>query len=154
MKSAEAQAEGGRTAFVLDRHGDKLRELLLRTNGVERTAAYLRKKMQQGYDYFVIDEITTHPTSATARRSTAACAAAAPHAARTDHPVHQHRPRAAAERLRGLRARRLLLRAFKKRARVIALEIYLHTAQVDGGAAPATFRRAADRLALVGEGLK
>src|SRR5262249_29610370 len=40
MKSAAAHAAGGRSAFVLDRNGDKLRQLLMRTNGVERTAAY------------------------------------------------------------------------------------------------------------------
>ena len=32
-----------------------------RTNGVERTAAYLRHKLAIGYDYIVIDEITTAP---------------------------------------------------------------------------------------------
>lgn len=49
--------------------------------------------------------------------------------------------------------RRLLLRAFKRRARVLALEVYLHTGEVRAGHAAATFRRAADRLALAVHGL-
>jgi hypothetical protein len=53
-----------------------------------------------------------------------------------------------------MRARRLLLRAFKRRARALALEIYLHTGEVRAGAAPLHFRRAADRLALAVRGLQ
>jgi len=58
MKKPENHARGGRTAFVIDRNGDKLRELLARSNGVERTAQYFRNKLAAGYDYIVIDEIT------------------------------------------------------------------------------------------------
>jgi hypothetical protein len=47
-----------------------------------------------------------------------------------------------------LRARRQLLRAFARRARVLALEVYLHTGQVMAGAAPSVFRTAALRLGL------
>jgi hypothetical protein len=53
-----------------------------------------------------------------------------------------------------MHARRLLLRAFNRRARAIALEVYLKTPSVMAGAAPYQFRRAADRLALAVKGLK
>jgi hypothetical protein len=155
MKSAAAKAAGGRTAFVLDRHGDKLRELLLRSNGVERTAAYLRKKMQQGYDYIVIDEITTASDfrdGATLNRRLRKLLLRMP--ARTIIPYISIDLVQQANGFAALRGRRLLMRAFKKRARALALEVYLHTPQVKAGAAPATFRRAADRLALAVKGLK
>ena len=155
MKSPEAHAAGGRTAFVIDRNGEKLRKLLLRPNGTERTAAYIRKKLKSGYDYVVIDEITAHPEFA-------------------DGAGANRRLRALLQRIpknkiipyisidltqytngfSSMRARRLLLRAFNRRARAIALEVYLHTPQVSAGAAPFHFRRAADRLALAVKGLK
>src|SRR5262249_23018688 len=53
-----------------------------------------------------------------------------------------------------LRDRRDLVRAFKLRGRALALEIYLHTPQVMAGAAPATFRRAADRLLAAVHGMQ
>jgi hypothetical protein len=154
MKSAAAHAAGGRSAFVLDRHGDKLRALLNRANGVERTAAYLRHKLAIGYDYIVLDEVTT----------------AADYA---DGQAYNHRLRSLLLKLPPrtfipylsidlvqeangmiyMRDRRLLIRAFKKRARALALEIYLHTPQVMAGAAPATFRRAADRLVAAVHGM-
>ncbi|HTL38986.1 MAG TPA: hypothetical protein VL326_37900 [Kofleriaceae bacterium] len=154
MKSADAQAAGGRTAFVLDRHGDKLRELLLRDNGVERTAAYLRHKISEGYDYIVIDEITAasdYRDGTTLNRRLRKLLLRMP--ARTIIPyisidLTQH-----AYGYDYMRGRRLLLRAFKRRARVLALEVYLHTGEVRAGYAPATMRRAADRLALAVHGL-
>jgi hypothetical protein len=154
MKSADAQAAGGRTAFVLDRHGDKLRELLLRDNGVERTAAYLRKKMQAGYDYIVIDEITAASDfrdGATLNRRLRKLLLRMP--ARTIIPYISIDLTQYPNGFSDMRARRLLLRAFKRRARVIALEVYLHTGQVRAGLAPSHFRRAADRLALAVSGL-
>jgi len=54
---------------VLDRNGDKLRALLNRNNGIERTAAYLRHKLAIGYDYIVIDEITSAPDWADGKRA-------------------------------------------------------------------------------------
>jgi hypothetical protein len=155
MKSDEAHAAGGRTGFVLDRHGDKLRELLLRDNGVERTAAYLRKKMQAGYDYFVIDEITAAPDfrdGTTLNRRLRKLLLRMP--ARTIIPYISIDLTQQAYGYDYMRGRRLLLRAFKRRARVLALEVYLHTGQVRAGASASTFRRAADRLALAVKGLE
>ncbi|HUS27206.1 MAG TPA: hypothetical protein VMZ53_01820 [Kofleriaceae bacterium] len=154
MKSIEAHAAGGRTAFVLDRHGDKLRELLLRDNGVERTVAYLKKKMQLGYDYIVIDEITASADfrdGTTLNRRLRKLLLRMP--ARTIIPYISIDLTQQTYGFAAMQGRKLLLRAFKLRARSIALEVYLHTAQVRAGAAPATFRRAADRLALAVRGL-
>ncbi|HEX5060126.1 MAG TPA: hypothetical protein VFV99_12235 [Kofleriaceae bacterium] len=155
MRSAEAQAAGGRTGFVLDRHGDKLRELLLRDNGVERTAAYLRHKMQLGYDYFVIDEITAAADfrdGATLNRRLRKLLLRMP--ARTIIPYISIDLTQYSTGFSSMQGRRLLLRAFKRRARSVALEVYLHTAQVRAGYAPSAFRRAADRLALSVRGLQ
>jgi len=149
MTDPAAHAKGGRSAFVLDRNGDKLAELLARTNGVERTAAYLRKKLQEGYDYLAIDEITTNPRwrdGTSLNRRLRAVLLRVP--ARTVIPYLSIDLMQYPNGYSDLRARRLLLRAFAKRARVIAMEIYLHTGSVIAGAAPATFRRAADRLSL------
>ena len=154
MRNAADRAAGGRTAFVLDRNGDKLRELLLRPNGLERTIAYLKHKLAIGYDYIVIDEITSAADWAdgtTLNRRLRALMLRMP--IRTIVPyisidLTQYPPG-----LGELRARRLLLRAFKLRARAIALEVYLHTGQVEAGAAPGVFRTAADRLALAVAGL-
>ncbi|MBA3395275.1 MAG: hypothetical protein H0T89_21685 [Deltaproteobacteria bacterium] len=155
MRTAAAHAAGGRTAFVVDRHGWKLRDLLLRTNGVERTAAYLRKKLQSGYDYIVIDEITAAPEwrdGATANRRLRKVLLRLP--PRTVIPYISIDLTQYPGGFEDMRARRYLLRAFKRHARTIALEIYLHTAQVQAGAAPPTYRRAADRLAIAVRGMK
>ncbi len=155
MRTVAAHAAGGRTAFVVDRHGWKLRDLLLRTNGVERTAAYLRKKLQAGYDYIVIDEITAAPEwrdGATANRRLRKVLLRLP--PRTVIPYISIDLTQYPGGFEDMRARRFLLRAFKRRARTIALEIYLHTAQVQAGAAPSAYRRAADRLALAVRGMK
>jgi len=149
MTDPAAHAKGGRSAFVLDRNGDKLRELLVRSNGVERTAAYLRKKLQSGYDYIAIDEITAAPDwrdGTSLNRRLRALLVRMP--ARTFIPYISIDLTQYPGGYSDLRARRLLLRAFARRARVLALEIYLHTGQVMAGAAPGVFRRAADRLAV------
>ena len=154
MKSAAAHAAGGRTAFVLDRNGDKLRELLMRSNGVERTAAYLRHKLATGYDYIVIDEITTAGDWADGQT--------------LNHRLRQLLVRMPARSIIPyisldlteypsgmiyMTDRKLLLRAFKRRARMLALEDYLHTGEVMAGDAPSAFRRASERLQLAVHGL-
>jgi hypothetical protein len=134
MKSAAAQAAGGRTAFVLDRHGDKLRELLLRDNGVERTVAYLKKKMQLGYDYIVIDEITAASDfrdGTTLNRRLRKLLLRMP--TRTIIPYISIDLTQQTYGFAAMQARKLLLRAFKLRARTLALEVYLHTNQVRAG---------------------
>jgi MYXO-CTERM domain-containing protein len=155
MKSPEAQLAGGRTAFVLDRNGDKLRALLNRKNGLERTVQYLKHKLAIGYDYIVIDEITA---ASDFRDGTS-----------LNHKIRKLLLRLPARKVipyisidltqypngfSDMKARRYLLRAFKKRARALALEVYLHTPQVIAGQAPGAFRRAADRLALAVKGMK
>jgi hypothetical protein len=153
MKSAAAHAAGGRTAFVLDRHGDKLRALLARANGVERTAAYLRNKLHVGYDYIVLDEVTTAADYADGQafnRKLRALLLRIP--ARTMIPYISIDLTQQASSIY-MYDRRYLLRAFQRRARALTLEVYLHTAAVMAGAAPGVFRRAADRLALAVHGL-
>lgn len=149
MKDPDAHAAGGRSAFVLDRNGDKLRELLMRSNGVERTAAYLRKKLQSGYDYIAIDEITAASDwrdGTSLNRRLRKLLLRLP--SRTFIPYISIDLTQYPNGYNDLRARRSLLRAFAKRARVIALEVYQHTAGVMAGQAPAIERRAADRLRL------
>ena len=155
MTQPDAQARGGRTAFVLDRNGDKLRALLMRPNGVERTQAYLKHKLALGYDYIVIDEITAAPDFAdgqTLNRRLRALLLRMP--PRTILPYISIDLTQEAGGAGAMKARRLLLRAFKKRARMLALEVYMHTPEVMAGDAPAVFRRAADRLALAVRGLQ
>ena len=140
---------------MIDRNGEKLRNLLLRPNGTERTAAYIRNKLKHGYDYIVIDEITAHPEfrdgAGTNRRLRALLQRL---------PRNKIIPYISIDLTQqpagfsAMRDRRLLLRAFKRRARALALEVYLKTPSAIAGAAPATFRRAADRLALAVKGLK
>jgi hypothetical protein len=149
MTDPDAHARGGRSAFVLDRNGDKLRELLMRTNGVERTAAYLRKKLQSGYDYIAIDEITAAPDwrdGTSLNRRLRKLLLRVP--ARTVIPYISIDLTQYPSGYTDMRARRALLRAFARRARVIALEVYQHTAGVMAGQAPGIERRAADRLFL------
>ncbi len=154
FRTTESKGAGGRTGFVLDRHGDKLRSLLLRANGVERTRAYLKKKLAIGYDYIVIDEITAAPDfrdGTTLNRRLRKLMQRMP--ARTIIPYISIDLTQQVGGFEASRARRLLLRSFKLRARALALEIYLHTPEVMAGAAPSVYRRAADRLALAVSGL-
>jgi hypothetical protein len=155
MKTAAAHGQGGRTAFVLDRNGDKLRDLLNRSNGVERTAAYLKHKLAIGYDYIVIDEITSAHDFADGQalnRKIRQLLLRLP--TRTVLPYISIDLTQQAIGAAAMPNRRLLLRAFKKRGRALALEVYLHTAQAMAGQAPAAFRRATDRVALAVHGLK
>ncbi|HUJ61288.1 MAG TPA: MYXO-CTERM sorting domain-containing protein [Kofleriaceae bacterium] len=154
MTEPMAHANGGRSAFVLDRNGDKLRALLARPNGVERTAAYVRHKLAEGYDYVAIDEVTAAPDYADGQslnRRLRALLLRVP--ARTFIPYISIDLTQEAEGNIYMRDRRLLLRAFRRRARVLALEVYLQTPQVMAGEAPGVFRRAADRLADAVRGL-
>ncbi|HEX6838073.1 MAG TPA: hypothetical protein VF334_15955, partial [Polyangia bacterium] len=153
--SVSAHAGGGRTAFIFGDNGRIFRDMLLRTNGVERTAAFIRKLLKAGYDYVVVDEVTTDPNwadGATVNR-------------RFRQLLLRIPPRSLIPYIsidltmypgggQALHARRLLLRALKLRARALALEEYLHTDAVMGGAAPPTFRGAADRIAAAVHGMR
>lgn len=154
MNTAAAHAAGGRSGFVLASNGDKLRALLLRPNGVERTAAYLRGKLAAGYDYLVIDEITADPSWADGtllnRRLRQLLGRLPPHTVIPYISIDLTMYPGGGDELRG---RRLLLRAFRIRARTLALEVYLHTDDVIAGAAPTIFRRAADRVVAAVRGL-
>ncbi len=154
MSTPAARAAGGRTAFVVDRNGRKLRALLARPNGVERTAAYLRKKLRNGYDYIVLDEITAHPEfrdDAGSNRRLRKLMLRLPE--RSVIPYLSIDLTQWADGLAAMRSRRLLLRTLNKHSRALALEVYLHTGEVMAGAAPAAFRRAADRLSIATRGL-
>lgn len=153
MTTAAAHAAGGRTGFILDRNGDKLRALLARPNGVERTAAYLRHKLAIGYDYIVIDEVTGAADYADGqwlnRRLRQLMLRVPPRKVipyisidltQELDPIYMN-------------DRAQLLRSFKLRSRVLALEVYLHTGQVMAGEAPSVFRRAVDRVAASVHGL-
>jgi hypothetical protein len=110
--------------------------------------------MQLGYDYIVIDEITAAPDyrdGSTLNRRLRKLLLRMP--ARTIIPYISIDLVQQAGGFDRMRERRLLLRAFKRRARALALEVYLHTPDVKAGAAPLNFRRAADRLALSVRGL-
>ncbi len=155
MKNPANHERGGRTAFVLDRNGDKLRELLARPNGVERTAAYLRAKLASGYDYIVVDEITAAADWADGHalnhRFRKLLLRLPPRTVIGYVSIDLTQYAGGAQRLRD---RRYLMRALKRRGRGIALEVYLHTAQVMAGAAPSTLRTAAARLARSTRGMK
>jgi uncharacterized protein (TIGR03382 family) len=154
MRTADAHALGGRTAFVLGDHGNKLRALLDRPNGVERTAAYFRHKLALGYDYIVIDEITTAGDWADGGS--------------LNQKFRKLLLRVPPRTVMGyvsidllqypggqayLTRRRLLMRALKLRGRALALEVYLHTGQAMAGEAPSAFRLAANRLSRSVHGL-
>jgi uncharacterized protein (TIGR03382 family) len=155
MRTAAAHALGGRSAFVTDNHGIKLRDLLLRSNGVERTAAYFKHKLALGYDYIVIDEITTASDwrdGSTANRRLREVLLRLP--PRTVIPYISIDLVQYPSGFASMRSMRYLLRAFKRHGRALAMEVYLHTASVMAGSAPAAFRKAADRLALAVKGMK
>jgi len=152
---AAAHAAGGRSAFIFGDNGRQFRDMLLRSNGVERTAAFIRKLLEAGYDYVVVDEVTTDPNWADG--------------ATVNHRFRQLLLRIPPRTLipyisldltmypgggAALHARRFLVRALKLRARALALEEYLHTGAVMGGAAPPTFRTAANRVAAAVHGMR
>ncbi len=154
MRTAAAHAAGGRTGFVLDRNGNKLRALLQRPNGFERTVAYLKHKLALGYDYIVLDEVTSAGDYADGQWLNRAVRALL-----LRLPRRSFIPYISIDLTQELPSlymndRRLLLRAFKQRARVLALEVYLHTDQVIAGEAPSVFRRAADRIQNAVAGLR
>ncbi len=147
MKHPEARALGGRSGYIMDLHGTRIRDALRRTDGVARTAAELEAILDNGYDYIIIDEITTA-------------------ADWVDGALVNRRFRRLLEVLpprkviayvsldltmspsgdTAMAARRQLLYALMQHGRAIALEVYLHTGQVIAGQAPDLLRRAAIRL--------
>jgi hypothetical protein len=146
MRTAAAHAAGGRTGFVVDRNGDKLRALLKRHNGFERTVAYLKHKLALGYDYIVLDEVTGAADYADGQWLNRAVRALL-----LRLPRRRFIPYISIDLTQELPSvymndRRGLLRAFERRARVLALEVYLHTDQVIAGEAPSVLRRAAQRM--------
>ena len=152
---AAAHAAGGRSALVFGGNGSQFRDLLLRSNGVERTAAFIRQRLAAGYDYVVVDEVTTDASwrdgSTVNRRFRQLLTRIPP---RTLIPYISLDLTMYPGGGQALRERRLLLRAFKLRGRALALEEYLHTDAVVGGAAPRTFRSAADRVAAAVHGMR
>ncbi len=147
MRTAAAHAAGGRTGFILDRSGDKLRALLSRPNGFERTVAYLKHKLAVGYDYIVLDEVTAAPDYADGQwlnRAIRAMLIRLPQ--RSFIPYISIDLTQESGGFGAMIDRKYLLRRFEHHARVMALEVYIHTDAVIGGAAPGTFRAAANRL--------
>jgi hypothetical protein len=155
FKSASAHAAGGRTALIFGGNGSVFASMLERSNGVERTAAFIRQRLAAGYDYVVVDEVTMDPMwsdgASVNRRFRLLLTRIPPRSLiayvsldLTSYPGGGQ----------AMRDRRLLLRALKLRGRALALEDYLHTGAVMGGAAPSFFRTAADRLAAAVHGLR
>jgi len=153
--SATYHAAGGRTGFIIDANGHKLIALLLRPNGVERTAAYVRGKLAAGYDYVVFDEITMDSnfmdTSTAGKRLRQLMLRV---------PRHSIIPYISLDLTQGpigaigMANRKWLLRSFRLYARAMALENYLHTDAVMAGAAPSTFRTGIDRVANAMRGMQ
>ncbi|HZS39846.1 MAG TPA: hypothetical protein VFF06_23595 [Polyangia bacterium] len=146
--SAQAHAAGGRTALIFGGNGQIFRDLLTRANGVERTAAFIRARLKAGYDYVVVDEVTMDPSwrdGTTVNRRFRQLLGRIP--PRTLIAYISLDLTTYAGGAQAMRDRRLLLRALELRGRALALEDYLHTAEVVNGAAPAIFRNAADRVA-------
>src|SRR5262249_49929115 len=115
---------------------------------------YLEHKLAVGYDYIVIDEITAAPDfrdGTSLNLEIRQLMARMP--SRTIIPYISIDLTQYPSGFPDMKARPPLLRNFKLHARAIAMEVYLHTAQVMAGAVPSTFRRAADRLALAVHGL-
>jgi hypothetical protein len=152
LKSAAAHAAGGRTAYVIASNGREIRDLLL-NKGAVGAAHWMRKKLDSGYDYIVVDEVTRDPNW-------------------RDGTTVNHRFRRMLELLPPrkviayisidltqqagadiyLHNRRYLLRALRNRGRALALEVYLHTAQAESSTG--AFRTAAWRIAHAVRGMK
>jgi uncharacterized protein (TIGR03382 family) len=147
MKRPEARARGGRSAFVSDLNGQRIRDALRRDDGVARTAAELRQILDAGYDYIVIDEITAasdwDDDSLVSRRFRSLLEQLPP---RTVIAYISLDLTMAADGADLMNARRQLLYALMQRGRALALEVYLHTGAVRSGQAPDALRRAATRL--------
>jgi hypothetical protein len=147
MRTADAHAAGGRTGFILDRSGDKLRALLARPNGFERTIAYLKHKLALGYDYIILDEVThagDYADGEALNRAVRGILLRLP--SRTFLPYISIDLTQEAYGNVYMYDRRTLLRAFKHEARMMALEVYLQTPQAMAGEAPSIFGTAANRL--------
>lgn len=146
MRRPEVRARGGRSGYVMDVFGTRIRDALRRENGVARTVADLRAILATGYDYIIIDEITADPEWA-------------------DSSIISQRFRSLLAQMPGkiiayvsldltmaagggdlMNARREVLGALLENGRAIALEVYLHTGEATGTQAPDTLRRAAIRL--------
>lgn len=153
FRDPAARAAGLRTAYILGDFGKEIRARLRAPQGVARTLAYLKERLAAGYDYILIDEVTTDPEWA------------------DDNDVNR-RMRELLERLPGkiiayisldltirpharerLRERRLLLDALRRHGRALALEVYLHTDEVMDRGAERVFGEVADNLAHAVEGL-
>ncbi len=147
MRRPEVRAAGGRSGYVMDLFGERIRDALRRDNGVARTAEELRAILATGYDYIVIDEITAAADwadgSLVNRRFQALLEELPP---RTIIAYVSLDLTMVADDGAGMHARRQLFDALMRYGRAIALEVYLHTGQVMAGQAPDTLRRAAIRL--------
>ena len=154
MRTVAAHKAGGRTAYVMSNFGLEIRDMLKQPGGTQKTADFINKKLAQGFDYVVIDEITAHPDwkdGSTVNRRFREMLLKVPSRKVIAYVSLDLTMRAGGGEK--LRARKYLMRALKRRARVIALEVYLHTREAMNGAAPRAFRIASDRLAKSVKGL-
>src|SRR5262249_55514307 len=113
----------------------------------------LKHKLASGYDYIVLDEVTAAADYADGQWFNRAVRALL-----LRLPPRTFLPYISIDLTQELSSgymsdRRLLLRAFGRHARALALEVYLHSGEVMRGAAPAVFRRAAARLDAAVRGL-
>lgn len=148
MKTAEAHAAGGRTAYIIASNGREIRDKLLRTDGVAKTKAEFQAMLDAGYDYIVVDEITADPMwadGATVNVRFRQLIDQMP--ARTFIAYISIDLTQQAGGQARLTARRLLLRKLKQRGRALALEVYLHTDAVIAGQSTGVIRTAANRVA-------
>lgn len=147
MRRADVRARGGRSGYVMDLNGRRIRDALRREDGVARTADELTAILANGYDYIVIDEITAAADWADGalvnRRFRALLERLPPRTVIAYVSLDLTMAAGGGERMR---ARRQLLYALLQRGRAIALEVYLHTDEVRAGLAPDAMRRAAIRL--------
>ncbi|MGE3636788.1 MAG: hypothetical protein AB7P00_43195, partial [Sandaracinaceae bacterium] len=147
MRRPDTRARGGRSGYVMDLNGRRIRDALLRDDGVARTASELRAILANGYDYIVIDEITAAADwvdgALVNRRFRRLLEVLPP---RTVIAYVSLDLTMASDDGAAMRARRQLLYALMQHGRALALEVYLHTDQVRAGLAPDTLRRAAIRL--------
>ncbi len=154
MRTVAAHKAGGRTAYVMANFGLEIRNMLKQPGGTQKTADFINKKLDQGFDYVVIDEITAHDDwkdGSTVNRRFREMLLKVPSRKVIAYVSLDLTMRAGGGEK--LRARKYLMRALKRRARVIALEVYLHTREAMNGAAPRAFRIASDRLAKSVKGL-
>ena len=152
MNDPRRARRGGRTAFVLDRNGDKLRELLLRSNGVERTAAYLRKKLQRlrlhrdRRDHGGLRLARRHDAQPPLRKLLLRLPS------RTIIPYISIDLTQYPNGYATLRARALCSARSRSARACIALEVYLHTAAVRPGGARRRHSAAPPIASALGEG--